>query len=321
MLEEAGCDLLWMPSVGDIYPAVSRPRSMSRASRSAGKAKRGPGHFDGVATVVAKLLLSVRPDVALFGEKDFQQLAVIRRMVADLNIPVEIVGVPTVREDDGLALSSRNAYLVRRRARSRRSRFRERSITRATRSSSGTPVADALRRSARKSLIDAGFSRIDYFALVDAATLEPLDAPAGRDAADRGGGDRHDAADRQSRGLTTWLIGVNHFFAVRGRILASTQGRGTNMGAISQKSAEFLLRSRLADAENGDVDALFELGVTYSTGRGGIAVDLIEAHKWFNLAALSGCTRGQECRAEIALEMTAREIAEAQRQARAWLAS
>ncbi len=92
------------------------------------------------------------------------------------------------------------------------------------------------------------------------------------------------------------------------------------MGAISQKSAEFLLRSRLADAEAGDVDALFELGVTYSTGRGGISVDLIEAHKWFNLAALSGSTRGQDWRAEIALEMTAREIAEAQRQARAWLA-
>lgn len=93
------------------------------------------------------------------------------------------------------------------------------------------------------------------------------------------------------------------------------------MGAISQKSAEFLLRSRLADAEAGNVDALFELGVVYSTGRGGVAVDLVEAHKWFNLSALSGCIRGQECRAEIALEMSAREIAEAQRQARAWLAS
>ena len=91
------------------------------------------------------------------------------------------------------------------------------------------------------------------------------------------------------------------------------------MGAISQKSAEFLIRSRLSDAERGDVDALFELGVAYSTGHGGVPVDLIEAHKWFNLAALSGCTRGQQCRAEIAIEMTAREIAEAQRQARSWL--
>ncbi len=91
--------------------------------------------------------------------------------------------------------------------------------------------------------------------------------------------------------------------------------------AISQKGAEFLMRSRLADAEEGDVDALYELGVAYSTGRGGVAVDLVEAHKWFNLAALNGCTRGQECRAEISVEMSAREIAEAQRQARAWLAT
>ena len=89
--------------------------------------------------------------------------------------------------------------------------------------------------------------------------------------------------------------------------------------AISEKSADFLLRSRLADAARGNVNALYELGVTYSTGRGGIAVDLIEAHKWFNLAALSGDTRSQMCRAEISVEMTAREIAEAQRQARAWL--
>ena len=93
------------------------------------------------------------------------------------------------------------------------------------------------------------------------------------------------------------------------------------MGAISQKAAEFLIRSRIADAEAGDVDALFELGITYSTGREGCHVDLVEAQKWFNLAALSGCTRGQECRAEIAVEMTAREIAEAQRQARAWLSA
>ena len=93
------------------------------------------------------------------------------------------------------------------------------------------------------------------------------------------------------------------------------------MGAISQKGAEFLIQSRIADAENGNVDALFDLGVVFSTGQNGAPVDLIEAHKWFNLAALSGCTRGQECRAEIALEMTAREIAETQRQARSWLSA
>ena len=87
----------------------------------------------------------------------------------------------------------------------------------------------------------------------------------------------------------------------------------------SLKSATFLIESRLADAARGDPDALYELGVAYSTGTSGIEVDLVEAHKWFNLAALNGSSRGQECRAEIAEEMTAREIAEAQRQARAWL--
>ena len=90
--------------------------------------------------------------------------------------------------------------------------------------------------------------------------------------------------------------------------------------ATSQAGQDFLMRSRMADAEGGDVEALFELGVSASTGRGGL-VDLIEAHKWFNLAALNGCTRGQQCRAEISVEMSAREIAEAQKQARAWLSA
>ena len=89
--------------------------------------------------------------------------------------------------------------------------------------------------------------------------------------------------------------------------------------AISEKSAEFFLRSRLADAAKGKVEALYDLGVSYSTGGSGVDVDLIEAHKWFNLAALSGDTRAQHCRAEISIEMTAREIAEAQKAARAWL--
>ena len=176
MLEEA-CDLLWAPSVADVYPdGFATKISVAGVSeRWEGEAR--PGHFDGVATVVAKLLLSVRPDIALFGEKDFQQLAVIRRMAADLNIAVEIVGVPTVREEDGLALSSRNAYL------SPDERERAVELPNALNTArdavlAGLPVGAAL-RGAKQSLVDAGFLRIDYFALVDAATLEPLDAPAG----------------------------------------------------------------------------------------------------------------------------------------------
>jgi uncharacterized protein len=89
--------------------------------------------------------------------------------------------------------------------------------------------------------------------------------------------------------------------------------------ASSFKSAAFLIESRMADAARGDAIALYELGIAYSSGSGGIDVDLVQAHKWFNLAAVSGDTRAQECRAEISEDMTAREIAEAQRQARAWL--
>lgn len=132
-----------------------------------------PGHFDGVATIVTKLLLAVKPDVAVFGEKDFQQLAVIRRMVEDLNIPVEIVGLPTVREHDGLALSSRNAYL------SDDERFRAVALQQALLVArdairGGKAVGSALRE-AKQALIDAGFLKIDYLALVDAQTLEPVE--------------------------------------------------------------------------------------------------------------------------------------------------
>jgi pantoate--beta-alanine ligase len=177
MLEGAGCDLLWLPSVSDIYPeGFSTLVHVSGVSgRWEGEAR--PGHFDGVATIVAKLLLSVRSDVAIFGEKDFQQLAMIRRMVEDLNIPVEIVAVPTIREDDGLALSSRNSYL------SDEDRVRAAALPRALEYAKaaildGAPVRLAL-ETGRKSLIEAGFSRIDYFALVEARTLEPLDTPGG----------------------------------------------------------------------------------------------------------------------------------------------
>ena len=91
--------------------------------------------------------------------------------------------------------------------------------------------------------------------------------------------------------------------------------------AHSQKTADFLIETRIASAARGDINAYFDLGMAYSSGSGGIGVDLVQAHKWFNLAALNGNVRGQECRAEIAEEMSAREIAEAQRQARAWLST
>lgn len=177
LLERAGCDVLWLPEVEDIYPdGFSTTISVAGvADRWEGEAR--PGHFDGVATVVAKLLIAAAPDVAVFGEKDFQQLAVIRRMSADLGLPVEILGVGTVRDKDGLALSSRNAFL------SRDERRQALALPIALEQArdairGGGAVAPAL-AAAKQGLVDAGFFKIDYVALVDADTLEPLEAPRG----------------------------------------------------------------------------------------------------------------------------------------------
>jgi pantoate--beta-alanine ligase len=176
-LDEAGCDLVWMPSVDEIYPQkfATTVHVAGVSDRWEGEAR--PGHFDGVSTVVAKLLLSVQPDVAVFGEKDFQQLAVIRRMVSDLAIGVEIVGVPTVRDADGLALSSRNSLLSRDERR-RAVALPDALISARDAIRRGGEIAGALRQ-AKQSLVDAGFLRIDYLALVDAITLEPLDKVQG----------------------------------------------------------------------------------------------------------------------------------------------
>lgn len=170
MLTEAGCDLVWMPGVEAMYQD-GHATTIHVAGVSEGyDGESRPGHFDGVATVVAKLFNQVKPDAAYFGEKDFQQLAVIRRMVADLDFGIEIVGVPTQRDDDGLALSSRNIYLdEEQRAKAvalpRALGVAARAIGRGE--EAATVLADA-----RATLTAAGFE-VDYIALADAETLAP----------------------------------------------------------------------------------------------------------------------------------------------------
>ena len=177
MLEEAGCALVWMPTVADLYPDGFATTIHVAGTSEQWEGAARPGHFDGVATVVAKLLIATMPDIALFGEKDYQQLAVIRRLVVDLGLPTQIAGVPTVRDGDGLALSSRNAYLSpdeRRRALALPTALG--SVRDAVRA--GVPVKQAL-DAALQTLGQAGFGPIDYVALVDSATLKPLDALTG----------------------------------------------------------------------------------------------------------------------------------------------
>ena len=168
MLSEAGVDLLWMPPVEVMYPeGHSTNIAVSGVSEPLDGAAR-PGHFDGVATVVAKLFNQVKPDVALFGEKDFQQLAVIRRMVADLDFDIDIRGVPTQRDDDGLALSSRNAYLA---PEDRAAAVAlPRALGVAARAIEKGDDAQAALATARASLESAGFT-VDYVELVDADSL------------------------------------------------------------------------------------------------------------------------------------------------------
>jgi pantoate--beta-alanine ligase len=174
MLEEEGCAILWMPDIATMYP--DGPGISARAG-SLGDGLDGaarPGHFDGVATVVSRLFEQVRPDIALFGEKDYQQLAVIRQMVRDLGLPVEIVGVPTQRDADGLALSSRNAYLTDEERQSARALPRALGEAAAA-IQRGGGVAEAL-ATARERLARAGFEPIDYVELCDSETLAPVTA-------------------------------------------------------------------------------------------------------------------------------------------------
>ncbi len=177
MLQGEGCDLAWLPTADQLYPPgfATSVHVAGVSERWDGAAR--PGHFTGVATVVAKLFNAVRPDVALFGEKDYQQLVVIRRMSDDLGLGVEVRGMPTVRDGDGLALSSRNAYL------SADERHRAVALPRALNAArdailGGTAVGEAL-QAASAALGEAGFGPIDYLALVDADTLDPVEAAQG----------------------------------------------------------------------------------------------------------------------------------------------
>ncbi len=172
LLTEAGCDLLFAPPVAEIYPQADQPtRIHVRGLSETLCGQFRPGHFDGVATVVAKLLIIIGPDVAVFGEKDYQQLLIIRRMAGDLALPMQIVGAPVVRAPDGLALSSRNQYL------SPAERARAPAIHRALREAaaaleSGATDYAALERAGTVALTQAEM-RVDYFAVRDAADLAP----------------------------------------------------------------------------------------------------------------------------------------------------
>lgn len=175
-LLEAGCNLVFAPSAQEMYPnGMAEHTTVSVPGVSAGLCGGSrPGHFDGVATVVCKLLNMVQPDMALFGEKDFQQLAVIRKMVADLSIPVDIIGVPIVRDHDGLALSSRNGYLN---AQQRASAPILQQCMQAVKAhiKNGRDDYAALFAEFAQNLQDAGL-RLDYVELRDAQNLQPVTA-------------------------------------------------------------------------------------------------------------------------------------------------
>jgi len=178
LLEPLGVDLVFVPSVEEMYPPgfqtwviveeVSRP--LEGASR--------PGHFRGVATVVAKLFNILRPDRAYFGQKDAQQTVVIRRMVQDLNIPVEIVICPTVREPDGLAMSSRNTYLNPEERRAATVLFRALQAAKA-RYEAGERDAERLREAMREVIRAEPLARIDYVSVAHPETLQELERVEG----------------------------------------------------------------------------------------------------------------------------------------------
>ena len=173
LLHAAAVDVAFAPGAAEIYPP-GFATTVSVAGPATGLcADFRPGHFDGVATVVAKLLIQCMPDAAWFGEKDYQQLLVVRRMVRDLDLPVQIVGHPTVRDADGLALSSRNAYLSTDERRIAPALHRAIADV-AARVASGAADCAAECAKARAAILAAGFASVDYVEVRDAETLAPV---------------------------------------------------------------------------------------------------------------------------------------------------
>ena len=180
-LADAGVDMLFAPEVGAIYPnGFSTTIDAGAITEPQEGATRGAGHFRGVATVVAKLLNIVQPHAAFFGQKDAQQVLVVRRMVTDLDIPVEVIACPTVREPDGLAMSSRNARLSSD-ARTAASGISAALLAMRKAAESGTQAADALRSIGLDVMAQHGIEQaaVDYLAVVDSGTLQPISAVRG----------------------------------------------------------------------------------------------------------------------------------------------
>jgi pantoate--beta-alanine ligase len=177
-LAEAGCDLLFLPAVETIYPP-GHATFVEPAGAALGlEGERRPGHFRGVATVVTQLLSLVQPDFAVFGEKDAQQLAVVRQLVRDLHLPVEILAGPTVREPDGLAMSSRNAFLSGEQRRAAAGLYRALRAGEAL-VGAGERRAPAVLDRIRAVLAEQPLLEVEYVAAVDAASFQPVDPLAG----------------------------------------------------------------------------------------------------------------------------------------------
>jgi len=177
-LEAAGCLIAFAPAKEEMYP-VPMLTTVKVAGVTDGLCgPLRPGHFDGVATVVTKLLMMAMPDRGYFGEKDYQQLQVIKTMVRDLAMPIEIVGMPTVREPDGLAMSSRNRYLSPAERVTALQLYREmNTVAKAVRD--GRSSCSEATASSSKALLAAGFDTIEYLTVVDAVSLQPLEKVSG----------------------------------------------------------------------------------------------------------------------------------------------